>query len=388
MQTKKQIDIAVLLDREIQYGRDILHGIMSFVRAKTSWVIHTHRLSIKNLRKRSASSSSGIIVQSYCPEIIQTIDAFSIPAVCIGSNWGNDKIPSVNVDNVSVGKLAGKHFVERGFTNFGYFGGKKSNKSNQRESGFAQILHQHGYDYRAFYKKIPLTSYTSEILEADNNQLCQYLLSLPKPAAIFVYNDYRALMVNQACNHLDIGVPEEVAILGVDNDADACNLGYPPLSSIDMPKQQLGFEAMKMLHKLICGEKLIQQSLSFTPLRVVVRLSSDITAISDPDLILAMRFIREHVDTAITVEDICDQLTISRRKLEKLMKDKFGRSPLKEINRAHVERAKKLLAETNMKMPGVAAASGFNSPERLCVIFHRMTGLSPTDYRKRFHLLE
>ena len=379
----KRSNIAVLLDLEIQFGRGILKGMMSFALSKKMLNIHTYRLTIHNLKKqvKSPSNVDGIIVHAFNSNVEQCVSSVSSPVVLIGSNWGNNKIPAVTVNDVDVGRMAGKYFIERGFENYGYFGDKRNLWSNERESGFKQILEQHNYVYKPIYQKIPSTSYSSELLSV-NDSLFEYLLSAPKPLAIFSFNDYRGLMVSEACRQLDIHVPEEVSILGVDNDHDACLLTYPPLSSIDMPRHQIGYEAMKMLYELLSGRKLVNKNIMLDPLDVIHRQSSDIMATDDPVLVQALRFIRENSDKPITVNDICDKLFISRRKLENLMKHKLQRSPLQEINRAHVEKAKKLLRDTNLKMPNIASASGFNSPERLSVVFHRLTGFSPRNYRR------
>jgi LacI family transcriptional regulator len=181
-------------------------------------------------------------------------------------------------------------------------------------------------------------------------------------------------------------VPEDVAILGCDNDELICTLAHPPLSSIQNVGEQTAFEACAMLERWLDGHPPPEKPLLVPPPGVVVRQSSDILTIPDADLRAAVRFIRNHVEEMIGVDDILREVMISRRSLERKFKTHLGRSPLDEIRRARVERVKELLSGSDMPMPQIAARAGFSGPDRLAVVFKDETGMAPTDYRKQFRL--
>jgi LacI family transcriptional regulator len=187
----------------------------------------------------------------------------------------------------------------------------------------------------------------------------------------------------EVCRQADLRVPEEVAVLGVGNDELYCELSRPTLSSIITPAQQIGFEAASLLGRMLDGAKPPQQSLLFPPQGVVSRRSSDVLAIDDPDVVAVARFIREHSHLVLRTAEILKVVPVGRRSLERRFRKAFGRGIWEEIQRVHIERAKRLLAETNLPIKAVAAQSGFTNFRHLSVVFRGQLGLSPTAYRRR-----
>jgi LacI family transcriptional regulator len=205
---------------------------------------------------------------------------------------------------------------------------------------------------------------------------------------IFATLDNVAADVLEACRHLEIKVPEEVCVLGVDNNESITQFTHPPLSSIALPGAKIGFEAARLLDRLMAGEPPPAQPLRLPPTGVVARQSTNLLAIADEDVLAAVRYIREHLQEQTAVADLLRVVSVNRRYLEFKFKKFLGRSPLQEIRRMRIERARQLLAETDLSMPAVAAKSGFANAERLANVFRQELGVTPTTYRRQFRLRE
>lgn len=208
---------------------------------------------------------------------------------------------------------------------------------------------------------------------------------LPKPVGVLGCNDDAAHHLLNVCYRAGIKVPDEVAVLGVDDDELINALVTPSLSSIRLPTERIGYQAASMLHQLLSGEKLKPNSrVLIPPLDVVTRQSTDLIAVSDPEVAAAVRFIRENAAKPLSVTDVANCVAISRRSLERRFKSTIGRGVLSEIQRSHIERAKRLLVETDLAIPKVAKESGISTATRLGIIFRLAEGITPTQYRRQF----
>jgi LacI family transcriptional regulator len=195
-------------------------------------------------------------------------------------------------------------------------------------------------------------------------------------------NDFRGIQALDACRRAGIAVPEEVAVIGVDNEELVCKLAYPPLSSVDPGARSLGYEAAALLDRLIRGEPRPATPLLIPPVGVVTRLSTDVNAIADPDIAAAMRFIREHACEGIGVDDVLSQVPVSRSVLQRRFRSLLGRSIHAMIAGVRLQRAKQLLVETDLPLSVIAKRAGFSHVEYLCAAFRQATGRPPGTYRR------
>lgn len=214
----------------------------------------------------------------------------------------------------------------------------------------------------------------------------RWLMSLPRPIAIFASNDVPARELAEICRLVGLHVPEDVALLGVDDDKLECGLAFPPLSSVAIPSERVGFEAAQMLSRLMSGHRVACDRITLPPESIVVRQSSDIVAVEDPDVGRALRYIRQHATKQIGVEDVLREVAVSRRKFERDFQRIIHRTIFAEIRRIRIEKTQRLLATTDLSMPAIAAQSGFEGARRLAVIFGQTTGMTPTEYRSRYRL--
>jgi LacI family transcriptional regulator len=212
-------------------------------------------------------------------------------------------------------------------------------------------------------------------------EVAHWVEALPRPVGLMACNDIRGQQVLNACREVGIAVPEEVAVLGVDNDDVLCDLSYPTLSSIVPDTHRIGHEAAALLERMIGGESPPRKSTLIPPLGVVTRRSTDVLAIEDRHLARAVRFIREHACEGITVEDVLEHVPLSRSVFERRFDQLFGHTPKAEILRARLDRLKQLLAETELPLKQIAFKVGFEHAEYMNVFFKERTGQTPGQFR-------
>jgi LacI family transcriptional regulator len=253
---------------------------------------------------------------------------------------------------------------------------------HQQYEGFAARLGQGGFRCPAFTPR-PVRG-TSRGWLAGQQDLIDWLRDLPKPVGILTWATRRGREVLDACRCAGLLVPEQVAVLGGDDDELLCEVCSPSLSGIVVASEQIGHEAAALLDRLLLGRRPPRQPMLIAPVGVVTRQSTDTLAIENAAIAQAIRFIREHAAEPITVRDVLREVPISRRQLERQFQDCLGRSPATEIRRVHLERAKSLLTSTDLPIPQVASGSGFGTPEYLACVLKNTTGLSPVKYRSQF----
>ena len=255
-------------------------------------------------------------------------------------------------------------------------------KSGERRDGFVEALnlaghtcHVHDVDYPGDLTPIWDTKQIAT--------MSTWLKKLPKPVAVMACNDMRALEVLAAAQSASMLVPEEVAVLGANNDIIRCELAYPPLSSVATNAFQSGYQSAEWLAQLINHQKPDNLERRIEPIGVVTRPSSDILAINDKNVALALSFIRENASKGISVEQVLKHAFASRSQLEKKFRHYLGRSPQAEIRRVQVAKIKLVLVETDFPINNIAELTGFEHVEYLCVVFKRLTAESPGGYRKK-----
>ena len=217
----------------------------------------------------------------------------------------------------------------------------------------------------------------------DERAIARWLRSLAKPVGVMACNDVRGRPVLNACREHSVAVPEQVAVIGVDNDPTICELSDPPLSTVEPDTRRIGYEAARLLEGLIHGRAATAGVTLVEPLRVVERQSTDVSAIDDPHVAAAVHFIRRHGHEPITVSDLLARVSVSRRTLERRFLAALGRSPHAEVLRVRLDRVRRLLGETAYPLREVARRSGFRHAEYMSAMFRKNTGETPGRYRRR-----
>jgi len=285
---------------------------------------------------------------------------------------------SIVEERYAVGSMAAEHLLNRGFKRFAYCGLNQTYWSRIREEGFAHRLSQAGFEPDVYR---PKTWSSQTTWGGEQRQMAAWLRALPKPVGLMAFNDERAQQVLEAGKLADVRVPDEVAVIGVDDDDIICDLADPPLSSIAIDFEDVGYEAARQLQRQMEGDEPSVWEIHQRPTHIVTRQSTDILAIEDKSVAAALRFIRSHVADMITVQDIVNAAAVSRRLLERHFQRMLGRSVHKEIQRVHVERACELLLRTEWPLRQVAEQAGFSGPVHLGVAFKRVMKMTPQGYR-------
>jgi LacI family transcriptional regulator len=284
--------------------------------------------------------------------------------------------------------MAAEYFLSLGLSHFAFFGSPAAEYSHIREQSFRKRLEEAGGEVAVCYGEYLREAPTRTSWKRIDSETGRWLRQLPKPVGLFACNDVLARSLADRCSRLGLHIPDEVALLGVDNDELECLLTSPPLSSISIPSERIGYEAAKLLDQTMAGRKSSARRILLPPVRVVARQSTDMMAIRDTMVLDALRYIRAHAAEAINVTSVVSAVGIGRRELERKFRAILGRSVLEELRHTRIQQAQKLLAGTNLPMPAVAKQSGFSSAHRLAIVFHRACGIPPTAYRRQSQIHE
>jgi LacI family transcriptional regulator len=381
--------VALLIETSGAYGRDVLAGVSEYSRAHGSWSFYVlPRAHEQSLPDMKSWHPAGIIARIESKRTARVIAQAGAPV--IGLDVSPDLLQQVrrsvpaseiHPDPRAAARLAGDHLLERGFRSFAFVGVRDQLWSQDRQRAFVSyVLGQHKCPCEVFN----LSEVTrAREYGADQQKLITWLRQLPKPLGLMTCNDDCGREVLDAATVAGIPVPDEIGVIGMDNDAVLCDLCNPPLSSVIPNARRAGYEAAALLHRMMKGEKLPGQTLLLEPTGVATRQSTDVVAISDRQVALAVRFIRERACEQITVDDVLKAVPMSRTLLERRFKKFLGRTPHDQILREKIERVKTLLISTDLTLAVVAERAGFDYVEYLSVVFKRMTGFSPSQYRKR-----
>ena len=307
-----------------------------------------------------------------------------VPVVDLNDLHENLGFPRVSSDHLLVGRAAAGHFREKSLKNFAFCGYSGEAWSEKRRDGFCRLAVEAGGPVSVF--ESPWRGAGNARGNADLKRIAQWLRGLPKPVGVMACNDVRGLDVVNACEQAGLLVPEDVAVIGVDNEEIHCDFCNPPLSSVEPDSEGIGYLAAELLDALMHGEKTNGKSVLLPPLRIVSRPSTDALAVEDVLVKRTVRFIREHALRGCTVEGLADHLKVSRSTLERRCRDALNRSPQEEIRRTRIDGIRKLLTETNFTLEHIAELCGFEHTEYMGVFFKRLTNQTPGEYRKRFHL--
>ncbi len=338
------------------------------------------------LRAIKVGALDGLLLGSVYPAESVRKAIGLVPAaigVCGGHKRNRFKLAEIESDDVAVGVMGAQHLLGKGFRNFGFVGEKGGIEWSQlRERGFASELAKSGHSAAVY--EISWGVELQKIVpgKAEDGELNDWLVSQPRPLALMACNDWIARVISRCCLDLGLRVPEDIAILGVDNDDLSTAISNPPLSSVIVPWGRMGRAGARLLDRLLDGETIAAGVELMPPAGVVERASTGTVAIEDEDVRKAVRFIRENAGQAITVDDVVERTSATRRSLERKFRTILGKTLQEEMRRCHVERARVLLSQTNMSIKQIANESGFSSVTWFTTVFREMVGESPAGYRR------
>ncbi|HEV7302265.1 MAG TPA: substrate-binding domain-containing protein [Tepidisphaeraceae bacterium] len=372
--------ILLVMHNWMGYLHGVQLGIAAYLTQRPDWT-WTRVLPLPQyLNGIARGSADGVITYSE-KNYVDQLRELDIPVVDVSNWWPPQPFPSVLADDEAVGRLAAEYFLDLGLRHFGTIGPTGAGFSEIRQKGFASALEDEEIEV-SFYRRQGRPPLRSRAPVGDPQTVLAWLQSLPKPVGIFASHDPAGAEILEICRHSGIRVPEEVCVLGVDNDELVSKFSHPPLSSIALPTEKIGFAAAKLLDELMSGAAPPAEAIMFPPVSVISRQSTNLLNINDPEVLEALRYIRERVHEGVTVQKLLKVVTVNRRYLERKFLQHLGRTPLQEIRRVRIEKAKQLLSNTDLSMPAIAKGSGFSNPERMANVFRNAVGMTASAYRR------
>jgi len=380
--------VALIVETSVVYGRQILRGIAQYQRTHQRWSVYLEERELNSPPPDwlSTWTGDGVICRSTTPEWAKNFRRRRIPVVDLNDRHLQLKLPRVASDMQQIGQMGALHLLERGFQQLAFCGFSNEVWSEQRREGF--IAAANGRVAPEAVYESPWHHLRSRPWQAERDRIAAWLQKLPRPIGIMACNDARGQHVLDACAQIKARVPDEIAVLGVDNAETFCELCDPPLSSIAPNPERIGYEAAALLDRLMAGADSSAEHLLIPAREVVTRQSTDVYAVSDPLVLSAVRFIREHALEGISIAHVIRQAHCSRSTLERRFREHLGHSPQDEMRSVVLRRIKQLLIETDWTLARISAAVSIAHVEYLSVFFKRETGESPTDFRRRHQVGE
>jgi LacI family transcriptional regulator len=393
--------VALIIESSRAYGRGLFLGVAKFVREHHEWSVQSEEWKWTDAFPvwLSKWDGDGVIARVETPEMAAFIRRLGLPAVDVRGSVGGIGLPLIDTDDRKVANLAAEHLMNRGFRHYAFCGFVGANYSDKRSHWFQEQLALSGFSCQVFIPPRQLAEGQTTGYERQGllfqEELGRWLATLPKPIGVMACNDIRGQQVLNLCRRLDLAVPEEVAIIGVDNDEILCELSDPPLSSVAPDTLRIGYDAAVLLDRMMAGGKPPAKPILIPPRGIVTRRSTEVLALDDHQLAVGLRFIRDHAFDPITINEVAKVANLCRRVFERRFAAKMGRSPKAEVLRLRLEKVKQLLTDTDWNLSQIAEKTGFNYGEYLHTVFTQKIGTTPGEFRRhakmtsrgRFHLV-
>lgn len=380
--------VALIVESSRGYGRDLLAGIGDYGRVHGPWSFFTQERRLEDPLPSWLESwrGDGAIVRCDSQSMLIALQSLRLPCVDLRGNFPSPW-PVVRCDDRLAVRCAVNHLIDRGLTRLAFCGYETVSYSHRRLEEFTLYMAELGLTFATYQSPPPFKQATTVDIEQANvlfeSALANWLRALAKPVGIVAANDIRGQQLLATCRTIDMLVPEQIAVVGIDNDLTLCELSDPPMSSVELDAHQIGLQAAEILDEMMSGREYSGKSASIPPKGVIKRQSTDAIVVEDPQVAIALRYIRLHASMGLSVEDVASQVPLSRRTLERRIRESLDCSINELIIRHQLEQAKKLLAETDWSLMVIASRSGFRHGEYLSTLFKREMGITPGEYRRK-----
>ena len=376
--------IGVRVPRWATQNDSLVNGVVRFVREyRKLWQVDADIFFDNELPSNDideAWDGDGLIVFRCNEEEVAAWHGRGIPVINISSETQIEGVPNVLVDNQQMGALAAEYLMGLGLRDFAYVGERSRNYSSQRFAGYRDALESKGLTCQEInlpISKIPLSKKAANI----HKRLTKAIEQLSFPVGVLVRDDLLALNVLRSTQVLGIDVPDEISLIGINDQSPYCQVAFPRLTSVRHPGELIGYRAADLLNRMINGEKVNEDSVLKSP-GVAERESSNAVAVQDELVAKAVKYIRRYAKThPLSVADLCSQLGVSNTTLRLRFKKLMGCSIKSEMDRVRADEARLMLTETQFSIQEIAYQLGFTLPEDLTRFFTRIEGISPAKYR-------
>lgn len=370
--------VAVLANLMDPYNRRIMPGVADFAKER-GWDLAIHNLASATVIPGILAEAEGLLLGVHSFEHDPLLTRTQLPAVSWSGSLTEMNWRRVMTDDLAVGQVVAQHLMERGFRNFVFFNDAPEIWAMRRRDGFLGKLEASGFTARVLSVLLNQPDAIPEISKV--------LRQLPRPIGAMVSHDQSALKFMTACHDAGLSIPSDVALVGVNDDPFVIDVTDPPLSSVPLQTDRIGYESAALLSRLLDKTPMVPWSVVIPPGDLVVRQSSDTLATTDRVVIDAVQLIRDRLVSGIGTKELAAAMKVSRTTLDIRFTAAIGRSVSTEIRRQRLETARQLLSSTDLPMPEIARRSGFSSAQQLSESFTRFIGQTPTAFRKHFHVM-
>ncbi len=388
----RRLKIALIVESSRAYGRGVLRGIAQYAKAFGPWVLNIEERTLGGAAPKwlQGWDGDGIIARVEGSHLEKALIQTGVPVIDVRGTR-TLPMPVIDTDNRLVSEQAIDHLLGRGFRELAFCGYGGLNYSELRLNAFINHCKKRGIPHSIYESPKMQGAHLHDIEQQGahfEEGLFEWIRQLNKPVGLMACNDIRSQQVLNICRTQAIPTPEEVGIIGVDNDELLCELSDPTLSSVEPDTEKIGYEAARLLERMIKEDLKTHERFFIAPKGVVERDSTNSIAIEDPLVAKALYYIRNKIPSVPTIEEVAKAVFTSRRTLERRFQKALGCSPNEEITRLRIDRIKDLLRTTNLSLYQIAAQCGFDHPEYMSVQFKKKTGQTPGEYRKEASQLD
>jgi len=375
--------VILLIETSTSYGRSLLRGIAGYANLHGPWMVYREPpfyMDFRGWKKTKQRllewGANGLIIRE--PQRHKEMIDMKLPLI-VSPNQISDQ-SAIVTDYEDIGRMAAEHFLERGFKNFAYCGYDEMIWSRNRLKGFNSALAKRGFTVHVYNR--PKTAHL-RLWENEQPEVAKWLKGLPKPVGLMACNDDRSQNIVETANISGLHIPEEIAVLGVDNDELTCSLTNPTISSVALNPEKVGYKAASLLDKMMKGENKGVQIIHDRPTHIVTRQSTDVLAIEDPEVARAVKFIKQNFKAKIQVTDVADAVFLSRRNLARRFRKTLRCSVQSKLTQFRIAEISRLLVDSDLNIAQIAKEMGFTGTEHIARYFKREKGITPLAYRRQ-----
>lgn len=382
------IKIVLLSDFAEEYTKNLLRGITRYSRDHGPWTFcrtplyYRETVGIDGIVQWAKEwEADGVIGQFHHEAEVKKFTDAGIPVIAQDSEERFADVPNITGAYHETGRLGAEYFLKKGFRNFAFYGFSNIVWSRERAEGFEEKIQEAGHVVHYYEHK---DARSMDLWYYKPSDLSRWLNSLPKPIALMTCDDNQGHHITEAARHAGIRIPEELAVLGVDNDEMMCDLSDPPLSSIVLDTEKAGYEVARLMEKMITEKTCHGDDVVVKATQVITRHSTDIFASKDKYIVSALKYIHENVDKNLKVDQVLKEVPLSRRSLEKRFVQTTGYPVYEYIYNKRIEKFTQKLLETDLTIFEIALDLGLNDSKNIARQFKQIKGLTPVEYRKKY----
>ena len=384
------IHILIISDFTESFSHKLLAGLVDYSRRKEQWIVrrmppeYKRKIGIPGVIHVAKDWDIDAVIGQFEPtDDVGLFAESGIVAIAQDYKKKFTTIPNITADYIGTGRMAAKFFLDRGFRNFGFFGFNDVCWSDERCEGFRREVEAAGFG-DSFY------AYRMQEIEMvwyyQRNRLREWLRMIPKPIGIMACDDNQGNNLIEACHAAGVRIPDEVSVIGVDNDELLCSLGSTTLSSIFVDIEEGGYKAAELIERRVANPDAPLEDVVLKPVKIVGRISTAAFATDDAQIQKAVQYIHRNYQKKISVKDVIAEVALSRRLLERRFKVVTGQTLYQYISDLKIKRFAELLLDTDEQVVGIALSLGENDTKSISRRFKQIYGCSPHEWRERHQL--